>query len=193
MWPLLACSIAALAIFLHRCLALRASYVIPPRLARALVEGAPSEEIRRLSDGSSSPLAAIAETALVQRHPNQEAAAQATEARARQELLNLQGGLSALEVIITIAPLLGLLGTVSGLVTVFSGLGNSAEETDTKGVAKGIAEALNTTIAGLAIAIPAVVAHGYFQRKIERLASRMEIIFQQAIALAYRPIKTGKG
>ena len=78
-----------------------------------------------------------------------------------------------LEVVITIAPLLGLLGTVSGLVSVFSNLGESAEHS---AIAIGIAEALNTTIAGLAIAVPTVVAHSFFMKKIEKMGVRMEIL-----------------
>jgi biopolymer transport protein ExbB len=68
---------------------------------------------------------------------------------------------------------LGLLGTASGLVTIFQGLG---ETTDYLAIARGIAEALSTTIFGLAITVPCVVAHSYFMRRIERLTARMESI-----------------
>jgi biopolymer transport protein ExbB len=66
---------------------------------------------------------------------------------------------------------LGLLGTASGLVAIFQGLGDTA---DHLAIARGIAIALNTTIFGLAIAVPCVVAHGYFTRRIEVLTARLE-------------------
>jgi biopolymer transport protein ExbB len=76
-----------------------------------------------------------------------------------------------IDTIITIAPLLGLLGTASGLVTIFQGLGDNS---DHLAIARGISEALTTTIVGLAIAVPCVVAHGYFIRRIEMLTARLE-------------------
>jgi len=78
--------------------------------------------------------------------------------------------------IITIAPLLGLLGTVSGLVTVFGDFGGNA---DNGAIAKGIAQALSTTIAGLAVAVPSVIAYSYFNRRLETFAARLELILSQ--------------
>lgn len=92
---------------------------------------------------------------------------------AREEVVKMHSGIGVLDVVITVAPLLGLLGTASGLVTIFEGLG---ETTDYLAIARGIAEALTTTIFGLAIAVPCVVAHSYFMRRIERLTARMESI-----------------
>lgn len=111
------------------------------------------------------------------------------ETRAREEVTKLQAGLTTLEVIITIAPLLGLLGTVSGLVTVFSGLGpegGGGQAPSGSSIARGIAEALNTTIAGLVVAVPAVIAHGYFQRRIYRMTVCMERVLHAAILSFYR-------
>ena len=93
------------------------------------------------------------------------------EAAAREEASHLHAGISVLDVCITVAPLLGLLGTASGLVTIFQGLGSNYDATN---IARGIAIALNTTIFGLAIAVPCVVAHGYFTRRIEVLTARLE-------------------
>jgi biopolymer transport protein ExbB len=98
---------------------------------------------------------------------------QVVEAAAREEVIKMHSGIGVLDVVITVAPLLGLLGTASGLVTIFAGLG---ETTDHLAIARGIAEALNTTIFGLAIAVPCVIAHSYFTRRIERLTARMESV-----------------
>ena len=85
--------------------------------------------------------------------------------------MHLHAGIGVLDTVITIAPLLGLLGTASGLVLIFQGLGDNS---DHLAIARGIAEALTTTIFGLAIAVPCVVAHGYFIRRIEMLTARLE-------------------
>ena len=90
----------------------------------------------------------------------------AVESAAREETLHLHAGIAVLDTVITIAPLLGLLGTASGLVLIFQGLGDNS---DHLAIARGIAEALTTTIFGLAIAVPCVIAHGYFVRRIEML------------------------
>jgi len=86
--------------------------------------------------------------------------------------------MTALDVVITVAPLLGLLGTASGLVQVFGGLGDNANHT---AIALGIGEALNTTIVGLAISVPAVVAQGWFQRRIDTMAARLEVLLTRLV------------
>src|SRR5690606_33502233 len=100
------------------------------------------------------------------------------EASAREETVHLHAGIGALDVVITVAPLLGLLGTASGLVVIFQGLG---ETTDHLAIARGIAEALNTTIAGLAIAVPCVIAHSYFSRRVETLTARLEGLLAELV------------
>jgi biopolymer transport protein ExbB len=78
-----------------------------------------------------------------------------------------------------------LLGAVSGLVTVFASLGASANVSDPRGIAKGISEALSTTIVGLAIAIPSLIAHSYFSKKIETMAAEMESLMADLLAKCY--------
>ena len=107
----------------------------------------------------------------------------AVQARAREEVLRMQVGIAMIEVLITVAPLLGLLGTASGLVVVFGGLGDTADHV---AIARGIGRALNTTIAGLAIALPCVIAHSYFSRRIDRLTARMEVLLGRMMVGAGR-------
>jgi biopolymer transport protein ExbB len=90
-----------------------------------------------------------------------------------------------LELIVGISPLLGLLGAISGLVGVFSNLGTGQTAADTVGVALGIAEALNTTIFGLAIAIPTLVVYTYLSRKVGSLAVEMETLAADLLAKCY--------
>lgn len=94
----------------------------------------------------------------------------------------MESGLFILEIVVGIAPLLGLLGAVAGLVRVFGNIGSGAMSTsDLKGIASGIGEALSTTIVGLSIAIPALVAYTYFSRRVERLAVEMESLLADLI------------
>jgi biopolymer transport protein ExbB len=99
---------------------------------------------------------------------------------ARDEVVQLNSGMIILDTIITVAPLFGLLGTASGLVVIFNGLGDSTDQTV---IARGIGRALDNTIVGLAIAVPAVVAHGWFSRRIEVLVSRLEVLLARVARL----------
>jgi biopolymer transport protein ExbB len=90
-----------------------------------------------------------------------------------------------LEVVVGIAPLLGLLGAVSGLVTVFANLGASESVSDPRGIAKGISEALSTTIVGLAVAIPSLISYSYFSKKVEIMSAEMESLIADLMAKCY--------
>ena len=190
MYLLLACSIVSLATIFHRAWTLRREKVIPSWLwnqIEALKPGGESREsIARLESSlediyqgtrtNNSALSRITQLAISHLEWPRMENMEAVQTRARAEVHKLEAGLSVLEVIVGIAPLLGLLGAVSGLVTVFSVLGTSETITDPRGIALGISEALNTTIAGLAIAIPSLIAHSYFSKKVETLAVEMEAI-----------------
>jgi len=109
----------------------------------------------------------------------------AVQTRARHEIVRLESGLFILEIIVGIAPLLGLLGAVSGLVSVFAAFGSDVNAQDPHGIAKGISEALSTTIVGLAIAIPSLIAYSYFSKKIETMAADMELLIADLLAKCY--------
>ena len=94
----------------------------------------------------------------------------------------MNAGLPVLEVIINIAPLLGLLGTASGLALVFRDLGADANHAE---IAKGIFMALSTTIVGLAVAVPSVIAHSHFSRKVETMAARLEVLLSHVISATH--------
>jgi biopolymer transport protein ExbB len=84
--------------------------------------------------------------------------------------------------VITVAPLLGLLGTASGLVVIFGNTEDLVSGMNNAKIGSGIARALGTTIAGLVVAVPAVVAHSYFSRKIEKMAARLEVLLETVIS-----------
>jgi biopolymer transport protein ExbB len=177
MIPLGITSIAAMTAILYKFLALSRNRVIPDALARqveSFQELITSDRIEpalhEFQDGRSA-LARLAAVAVRHRGRPQRDITMAVESAAREETARLHAGISVLDTCITIAPLLGLLGTASGLVTIFQGLSEAADHVT---IARGIAEALTTTIFGLAIAVPCVVAHGYFTRRIEILTVRLE-------------------
>ena len=87
--------------------------------------------------------------------------------------------------IIGIAPLIGLIGTVSGLVHVFASLGVSATSADPKQIARGISEALNCTVFGLGIAVPSLIAFVYFSKKVEVLSVEMESLVTELLSKCY--------
>jgi biopolymer transport protein ExbB len=107
------------------------------------------------------------------------------QTRARHEMVRLEKGLVVLEVIIGIAPLIGLIGTVSGLVHVFASLGVSATSADPKLIARGISEALNCTVFGLGIAVPSLVGFVYFSKKVEVLSVEMESLVTDLLSKCY--------
>jgi biopolymer transport protein ExbB len=177
MIPLCLTSIIGMTAILYKCLALSRNRVIPDQLARQvmdfpeLVAADRIEPVFKEFDKGVSTLARLAAVAVRHRGKPQRDIILAVESSAREETSRLHAGIGVLDIVITVAPLLGLLGTASGLVTIFQGL---SDESQHLVIARGIAEALNTTIFGLAIAVPCVVAHGYFTRKIEVLTSRLE-------------------
>ena len=177
MIPLVITSVVGLAAILYKFMALSRNRIIPDRLAKQVAsfqELAAANQIepvlREFEEGGST-LARLCNVAVRHRGKPQRDIILAVEASAREETARLHAGIGVLDIVITVAPLLGLLGTASGLVTIFEGLSDAA---DHLAIARGIAVALNTTIFGLAIAVPCVVAHGYFTRRIEMLTARLE-------------------
>jgi biopolymer transport protein ExbB len=189
MFFLLMVSVGAVTVMVLRGMVLREKSVIVPAI---------SQEIDRLQPGDSllplqelikrypSPLGRVVDTLMTHLTWPRTEAIEAVQTRARHEIARMESGLSLLEIATGISPLLGLLGTLSGLVSIFTSIG-----TDPVLVARGIAEALNTTIGGLAVAVPCLIAHSYFQRRVEVMAIEMESLVSELVAKCY-PKKTGE-
>ena len=185
---IVACSLLAVAAILAKFRELRESAVMPEEtvaVLRGIATGREESDarIRQVLAADQSPLGKTAQAALLVPHRTKEEAMASAQTVAREEIVLIERGVPLLESIITAAPLLGLLGAVVGLTKVFSGFTEDA--TDAAAVAPGIAEALNTTIAGLVVAIPSVFFHGHFSRKIEHLAARMEVLIEQALSACF--------
>ncbi len=188
MWPLLVCSIVALAVIILRTMALRRKHVLPlvieSEIERLSPGGSPERLLRIVREDNSS-LARIARVALQHLRAPRSENIEAVETRARHEMVNLEKGLIVLEIITGIAPLLGLIGAVSGLVHVFSALGLGTGAGDTTAIANGIAEALNATVFGLSIAVPTLIAFSYFSKKVEVMSVEMETLVVELISKCY--------
>ncbi|MDF1816091.1 MAG: MotA/TolQ/ExbB proton channel family protein [Verrucomicrobiales bacterium] len=176
------CCFVAIAVSIHRALTLRSSSIVPKFLKDELArcdqyfKQEKSSALYHALRKSNTPVGNIGEVALSSEFSNRAEASEAVEATAKEELVKLEGGMGILEVVITIAPLLGLLGTVSGLVKVFATLGatDAGTATDPTLIAAGIATALNTTIAGLVVAVITVILHSYFTRRLESISAQLE-------------------
>lgn len=181
MVPILLCSILALAIILERSWALRQGQVMPDGLlaqVRAWLQQDALDGDRLDALRNSSQLGRMLAAGLGLHRQTLEERKTAIEDAGRRGAVELERFLAALGTIAMISPLLGLLGTVWGLIVVFdqivtTGLGQPSD------LAGGIAQALITTAAGLAVAIPAVIFHRFFQRKVSVLVSQMESVAHQ--------------
>lgn len=172
LWLLTGLSVLAVAFILERGWALRRSQVLPAALVVAAETADPSA-LRGACQATPSPLARLLLSVLDHlRWPKPETVG-ALEVQARQEVSQLERGLVVLEVIVGIAPLIGLVGTLAGIIPLFSDFGKAIAG-DNALLAKGIAAALNKTLAGLLVAIPALVAWSYFNKKVETLAIELE-------------------
>lgn len=189
-------SVAGLTAVMFKFLSLTRKRVIPDDLAaqvnrfeETVASGSAGAVLDEFERGNSA-LARLCAVAVGQRGRPQSEIAEAVQATARQEIVQMQAGMTVLDVVIAVAPLLGLLGTASGLVVIFSGFEGDENRVT---IALGIGRALKTTIVGLAIAVPAIIAHGYFQRRIETLASRLEVLLTKLAHVCERTSRPGEG
>ena len=189
MWPLLVCSIAGLTIILERVWALQRRRVISSELAAAIDRrpGTPeqTEAVRVLSEGDTSVLGRLVQTMFTHASLPKTENVELMQALARQIVGRMERGLTTLSLIAELGPLLGLLGTVIGMVQLFEdvarkGLGEPAM------ISRGIYEALTATMTGLGIAIPALIAYMYLRRRIEVLVLELERHTNELLTRLYR-------
>ncbi|MCU7881632.1 MAG: MotA/TolQ/ExbB proton channel family protein [Candidatus Thiodiazotropha sp. (ex Lucinoma aequizonata)] len=182
MLPIITCSIVALGIVFEKLWSLQRKKVIPDYLMRQILQ-LHREKKLGLADlnklRTSSPLGRILAAGLINRDYNKEVMKEAIEEIGRQVVHELERYLNTLGTVASISPLLGLLGTVIGMIKVFSVI-VTAGVGDPGVLAAGISEALITTAAGLSVAIPSLMFHRYFSGLIDRLVMGME---EQALKL----------
>lgn len=183
MAPIAVASVLALGICLERAWALRGSRVAPGTLRAALAEAADLAAVPTPAAGGSD-LAAIVAAGLGGAGRGREQMKEAMAVAAAQVAHGLERYLTTLGIIAAITPLLGLLGTVVGMIRVFRDLMASGPG-DAAALAGGIAEALVTTAAGLGVAIPALICHRYLLRQVDELVVVLEGHASRLLELAH--------
>ena len=176
MWPILACSVVSMAIIAERFWSLRESKVAPINLVANVWQWHKSEQLdakRIQALRTNSPLGMILAAGLLNRKHSREIMKESIEEVGRLVAHSLERFLNTLGTISSITPLLGLLGTVIGMIKVFTVI-TSQGVGDPSVLSEGISEALLTTAAGLSVAIPSLMFYRYFCGKVDDLVVTME-------------------
>ena len=185
---LFATSIIGLGFVIERGLALRWEKVVPPEV-EAAVESCQTRSdvpmLRRVCEQNNSPLGRLLLVAADHLDQPKADNADVVQTQARHEITQLERGLVVLEIIVGIAPLLGLVGTIVGMMAAFSGLGATGLN-DVAKLASDIGTILKATLFGLLIAIPALITWSYFSKKVEVLSVEMERLCEGFVRRQYR-------
>ena len=181
-------SVVGLTFIIERGLALRWRRVVPAEIEAAVESCQAPEDVpmlRRVCEQHKSPISRLLLLAAEHLDWPKAEALDAIQTRARQEIARLERGLVVLEIIVGIAPLLGLVGTILGMMTAFGNVGN-AGQIDPAKLALGISLILRATLFGLLIAIPSLVFWSYYTKKVESVAIEMESLCDEFLRRQYR-------
>ena len=185
MWVILACSVIALTIIFERLFSLRRQKVVPPALLDQVVElsrGGRVSEQKLEVVREHSPLGEVLAAGLIHQGQGRDAMREAIEERGKQVVHYLGRYLNGLGTIASITPLVGLLGTVIGMIKVFTAITANGVGDPTV-LSGGISEALITTAAGLSVGIPCLMFYRYFRNQINELSVMLE---EEALAFLDR-------
>jgi biopolymer transport protein ExbB len=182
MIPILGSSVIALAFFMERLWALQRTKIVPPRfveVVKKMLRERRFEEAEGLCQANESPIAAMLEAGIAQAGRPRAIIKEVMLEKGEREMFFMERFTGALGAIATVAPLMGLLGTVVGMIAVFQGVmlqSGQGGAVDAGALAGGIWEAMITTAAGLTVAIPVFLGHRYIMSRIDRHAVHMEDI-----------------
>lgn len=180
-WPLGLCSLLAAVIVIERLFALRRSRIIPSFYEDAFTQG----EI----PPSGDPVSVAGR--IVEYYHQRRLDAEQLKAYTRLQVTRMERGLFILEIVVSAAPLIGLLGTVTGLVTVFSQISPETGLPDPAAFVEGVSLALTTTILGLSIAIPSLAFNSYLNRRVDTYEAQLEVGVERLIG-AMKKAGTGR-
>jgi biopolymer transport protein ExbB len=181
-------SIVGLTFIIERGIALRWRKVLPPAVEAAVESCQTPQDVpmlRRVCQQHDAPISRLLLLAAEHLDWPRDEAMDALQTRARREIARLERGLVVLEIIVGIAPLLGLVGTILGMMTAFGKLGQTGL-TDAGKLAQDIALILNATLMGLLIAIPSLIFWSYYSKKVETITVEMETICDEFVRRQYR-------
>lgn len=174
-YPLLACSVILIAAIIYHWLFAGSGWESTLKDLQTL----PPEQCAERCRTRGNALDAVAELTLTAPHQDPAALASQVESRLRLVIDSGRAGLAAISVVTSVAPMLGILGTAWGLVDIFGVFGTPEAQ---EGIALGISKALYTTIFGLAIAVPGVIALTGFERRLEHRAARINGAFTDILS-----------
>ncbi len=184
MWPILLCSVLGLAVIIDRYIVLRKAKINIPafmvRIRGLLKKGDVSGAVSYCME-EKSPVANIIRKGLKKYKLGHERVKEAIENAGTQEVAKLEKGLSVLATVAGIAPLLGFLGTVTGMISAFMRIEDLAGAANPSDLAGGIWEALVTTAFGLMVGIPALAFYNYFLNKVKKLVQDMETVANDVV------------
>jgi len=177
MWPLLLCAIFSVAVMLERFIAINRAAADTEGLTervRGLLNAGQVNEALKLCETTPGPIPALLANGIRNRNLDSDSIERAMEELALRETPLLYKRLGVLDTVITIAPLLGLLGTITGMMSTFSVISTAGQNNPTA-ITGGIGEALIATACGLAIAIITLIGYNYLTEKVKEIISDMEI------------------
>jgi biopolymer transport protein ExbB len=181
-------SVIALTFIVERGLALRWNRVLPAQVQHAVEFYKTADQLpqlRQACEQNPSTLSRLLLFASQHLDWSRSETSDLLETRARHEVSQLERGLIVLEIIIGIAPLLGLVGTIYGLIMLFGAM-NAVTGVDSVKFAQGISTALYATLLGLLVAIPALISWSYFSKKVENLTVELESICDEFLRKHYQ-------
>jgi biopolymer transport protein ExbB len=181
-------SVVGLTFIVERGIALRWRRVVPTEIEAAVESCQTPEDVpmlRRVCQQHTSPISRLLLIASEHLDWPKAEAVDAMQTRARHEVARLERGLVVLEIIVGIAPLLGLVGTILGMMTAFGNVGQ-AGQIDPAELAKGISLILRATLLGLLIAIPSLIFWSYYTKKVESIALEMESLCDEFLRRQHR-------
>ena len=187
---LLATSVVCVAFIVERGFALRWRRIVPPEIEAAVQSCQTPADVpmlKRVCQQHDAPLSRLLQLSVEHLDWPKADNVDALQTRARHEIVRLERGLVVLEIIVGIALLLGLVGTIVGMITVFRDVGKTGLN-DAAQLAEGIALILRATLAGLLIAIPSLIFWSYYTKKVEMLAVEMETLCDEFVRRQYREL-----
>lgn len=189
MWPILLTSVVALAISLERLFSLRRATIDTREFMdaiRQLLRQGRLQESVQLCDDTAGPIARIMKAGLLKHGRSKEDIRESIEDAGHLEVPRLERYMAGLATCASIAPLLGLLGTVQGLILCFSVIQHKEGVVNPADLADGVGSALITTAAGLIVAIPTVVVYNYLVTRVDNMVLEMEISASELVELLTR-------
>ena len=186
MWPIMACSVVALAITIERLFTLRRASIDTREFMdtmRQVLRQNRIQEAIEICDETEAPVARIMKAGILKSNRSKEDIREAIEDAGHLEIPRLERYLSALATCANIAPLIGLLGTVQGMIKAFAQIQYKKGQVNPSDLAEGISNALVTTAAGLTVAIPTLVVYNYFVTRVDNMILEMEISSAELVEL----------